>query len=159
MLFSIVNSLLSRNHIDHRVHTSLAYLHPLRSFHLNLFGGRMHKKKASLIPLNYDYPISSEQDEVNGEKAPYDVILTPHPGSAPPSGISARKTPTSRPEYVSYLCFSIPRASDTHSHTTEQTEKYQFTALRLQLHNLSRQRSLPPRRFWILNHNHDHQQQ
>ena len=50
----------------------------------------MHKKKASLIPLNYEYSVSSEQDEVSYD-APYDMILTPTTQQA--SGVLARKVP------------------------------------------------------------------
>jgi hypothetical protein len=55
----------------------------------------MHKKKASLIPLNYDYSLSSEQEETANE-GPFDVVFTPT------SGMLSRKVPgrPKSPEYV-----------------------------------------------------------
>ncbi|KAL4517220.1 hypothetical protein Ndes2437B_g06825 [Nannochloris sp. 'desiccata'] len=46
----------------------------------------MHKKKASLIPLNYEYSLSSEQEEAANE-GPFDVVFTPT------SGMLSRKVP------------------------------------------------------------------
>jgi hypothetical protein len=60
----------------------------------------MHKKKASLIPLNYDYNLSSEQEEAPNE-VPFDVVFTPT------SGMLSRKVPgrPKSPEYVSTTAY------------------------------------------------------
>lgn len=49
----------------------------------------MHKKKASLVPLTFEYNGSSDQDEVGNDA--YDMILTPTTTQA--SGVLARKVP------------------------------------------------------------------